>query len=195
MSIVPIIVATSASQYVRYKCKICHERVHIHNGRRSIPKCAVCNSKLCKKCNQYGLCPSHFRNLDEVDRKSVQSLYHRLKEAKSRIKSLFLIPLITALFLFAILIVGIYPTTTGFASSMIFWIIFIGLCLFAPIIVINIRIQNVRTLFRSDLINIFEKYQISGVERLFDPNRKYCPHYKLEFPNGTIYCAYCGEKL
>ena len=106
MSFVPFI-AASAAQHAIYKCEICHERAHVHEGRRNIPKCAVCDSKLCKNCNQYGLCPDHFQHLDEADKKSVRSLHHQFKEAKSRIKSLFLITLIIAL-IFLELMLGIF---------------------------------------------------------------------------------------
>lgn len=193
MSMVPFI-AVTASQHVRYKCDICHERAHVHEGRRSIPKCPVCNRKLCKNCNQYGLCPDHFQNLDEFDKKSVQSLYHQLKEAKSRIKSLFLITLITGLILFGLLVMDIFPTTIRMGPSMIFWMISIGLCMFAPVIVINIRIEKERTLFRNELKKIYEKYQISG-NSLLGLNYNYCYKCKVEFPDGTIFCSHCGERL
>ena len=195
MSIVPIFAAVSVIQHVRYKCEICHERAHVHEGRRSIPKCAVCNSKLCKNCNQFGLCPDHFQNLDEVDKKSAQNLFHQLKEAKSRIKSLFLITLITVIILFALLFFGIFPTTIRMSQSMIFWIISIGLFMFAPVIVINIRIEKEKTLFRSELKKIYIKYQISGVDSSLYPNYKYCNNCKVEFPDGTIFCSHCGDIL
>ena len=194
MSFVPF-TAASAAQHAIYKCEICHERAHVHEGRRSIPKCAVCNSKLCKKCNQFGFCPEHFQHLYEADKKSVRSLHHQFKEAKSRIKSLFLITLITALILIGILVMGIFPPIIRFGSSMIFWIILIGLCIFAPIIVINIEVEKERNLFRSELKKIYEKYQFLGADNPAYTNYKYCSSCKVKFPDGTVFCSHCGERL
>ena len=53
-------------------CNICNAEI---NKPYSVRKCLNCNTILCKKCSEYGLCPDHFQELTEQDKEFLKKKY------------------------------------------------------------------------------------------------------------------------
>ncbi len=65
---------------ITYRCEICGRSAW---ARGRVPQCGVCNAPLCKRCNRYGFCATHFKALTLEDQRWAKATALKKKLAYS----------------------------------------------------------------------------------------------------------------